>query len=151
LPRRNVDEIDNLEQDDELDASPDALEGPGDDEEVLDDEDLNEDLEELGPESLVEEEEEEEEEEDEDAHEEESLDELLTQRSSPSRRSADDAADDADILAFAPDRDDTITQELRTRIVPIKDRQEFVCKRCHLVKARSQLADAGRQLCRDCV
>jgi hypothetical protein len=42
-------------------------------------------------------------------------------------------------------------EPLPSVVVPIKDRQEFVCSNCHLVKARVQLADAARGLCRDCV
>jgi hypothetical protein len=36
-------------------------------------------------------------------------------------------------------------------IVPRRHRGEFVCRGCFLVKARSQLADAHRHLCLDCV
>src|SRR2546421_575309 len=35
--------------------------------------------------------------------------------------------------------------------VPPKRPDEFVCQSCFLVKHPSQLADAKRQLCRDCV
>ena len=48
---------------------------------------------------------------------------------------------------------DTIAplEPLPARVIPLKDRQEFVCNRCRLVKARVQLADSERGLCRDCV
>jgi hypothetical protein len=79
-----------------------------------------------------------------------SLDELLAQRAA-TRRGGDEADDDDDIMALASERDHGIADSAAARVIPIKDRQEFVCNRCHLVKAKSQLADAQRGLCRDCV
>jgi len=87
---------------------------------------------------------------DEEEGEEASLDELLAQRAAP-RRAADEPEEDNDIMALASERDVPVIEPLPTRIVPIKDRQEFVCNSCHLVKARSQFADEGRGFCRDCV
>lgn len=98
-----------------------------------------------------EDEEEEDLEEQDDEEGETSLDQLLARRSA-ARRGTDDAEDEDDILS--------LTSEVEpgekalpntTRVIPVKDRQEFVCFRCHLVKKRSQLADAERVLCRDCV
>jgi hypothetical protein len=61
--------------------------------------------------------------------------------------------------AEAPDEEDeTLTpssakgerlEPVDTRVVPIQS-TEFVCKRCYLVKHRSQLADKKKMLCRDC-
>jgi hypothetical protein len=79
-----------------------------------------------------------------------SLDELLAQRAA-ARRGGDDADDDEDLMALASEQDEPLAEVVATRVIPMKDRQEFVCNRCHLVKARSQLADAQRGLCRDCV
>jgi hypothetical protein len=79
-----------------------------------------------------------------------SLDELLAQRAA-SRRGSDDPDDDDDIMALATERHVKSTDTIIPRVVPIQDRAEFVCDRCHLVKAKSQLADAQRGLCRDCV
>ena len=82
--------------------------------------------------------------------EETSLDEILSQRAA-SRRGADDSDEDADdIMALTSEKDSPTVDALPTRVIPVKDRQEFVCNKCHLVKARSQLADADRMLCRDC-
>ncbi|MBV8960942.1 MAG: DUF4193 family protein, partial [Actinobacteria bacterium] len=47
-----------------------------------------------------------------------------------------------------PDTDDK--SEPATKVLP-KQPDEFVCQSCFLVKHPSQLADAKRQLCRDCV
>jgi Domain of unknown function (DUF4193) len=80
-----------------------------------------------------------------------SLDEILTARPSP-RRGREEPEEEEDIIgALVPDRDLVAIEPLPSVVVPIKDRQEFVCNKCHLVKARSQLADAERGLCRDCV
>jgi hypothetical protein len=79
-----------------------------------------------------------------------SLDELLAQRAA-ARRGGDEVEDDDDIMALASERTEKLTEASTARVIPIKDRQEFVCNRCHLVKAKSQLADPQRGLCRDCV
>lgn len=77
-----------------------------------------------------------------------SLEELLAQRSA--RRGSAETEDETDIMALVPGRD-TIEERISSRVIPIKDRQEFVCARCRLVKPRVQLADVERVLCRDCV
>jgi Domain of unknown function (DUF4193) len=79
-----------------------------------------------------------------------SLDELLAQHAA--RKGSDEVDDDDDeIMALQSERDQRFWGSATARVIPIKDRQEFVCNRCHLVKAKSQLADAQRGLCRDCV
>ncbi len=40
-------------------------------------------------------------------------------------------------------------EPLSVKVVP-QQSTEFVCKKCYLVKHRSQLADKRRTLCRDC-
>ena len=80
-----------------------------------------------------------------------SLDQLLSQRAA-ARRGRDDSDDDDDIMALASEKEPRGTADVPpSRFVPVKDRQEFVCRSCYLVKARSQLADADKMLCRDCV
>lgn len=80
-----------------------------------------------------------------------SLDELVAQRAA-ARRAVGELDDDGDIMALSSERDDDAVREpITPRVVPIKQRQEFVCNRCRLVKAKSQLADPQRGLCRDCV
>ena len=80
-----------------------------------------------------------------------SLEELLSQRASNRRAAGESDEDDDDIMSLASEKEPTGAETIRTKVIPIRDRKEFVCKRCHLVKARSQLADADRELCRDCV
>lgn len=88
---------------------------------------------------------------DEDEEDESSLEELLAQRAA-ARRGTDDSEDDEDLLSLASEPDTIPSLEpIPARVIPLKDRQEFVCNRCHLVKARVQLADSERGLCRDCV
>lgn len=89
---------------------------------------------------------------DEEEDDEASLEELLAQRAAGRRAAGDDSeSNEEDIMALASEREPTGAETIRTKVIPIKDQQEFVCKRCFLVKARSQLADEERMLCRDCV
>ena len=79
-----------------------------------------------------------------------SLDELLAERAA-SKRASDDNDDDADIMVLATEVHAPATEPLTpVRVAPVRDREEFVCRSCHLVKPRVQLADAERGLCRDC-
>lgn len=87
--------------------------------------------------------------ENEDDSDETSLDELLSQRAA-ARRTGDDSNEEDDIMALSSEPQSPTGEPLPTRVIPVKDRQEFVCSNCHLVKARSQLADEKRMLCRDC-
>jgi Domain of unknown function (DUF4193) len=113
--------------------------------EALDEEDLEEDLQAAEDEEEFEAGEEEEAEESTSA----SLDELLAQREA-ARRAAGEPEDDDDIMSLRSEPDD-VREPVTPRVVPIKQFQEFVCNRCRLVKAKSQLADPQRGLCRDCV
>lgn len=88
----------------------------------------------------------------EDEEDESSLEELLAQRAAARRGRGEDEEDDDGTLAGLANEPEVLAPvEPLSRIIPVKDRKEFVCRRCFLVKARSQLADAERQLCRDCV
>ena len=60
----------------------------------------------------------------------------------------DDAPDDDDAVIATITKDEKL-EPIETRVVPIQA-TEFTCKRCFLVKHRSQLADKKRTLCRDC-
>ena len=85
-----------------------------------------------------------------DESDETSLDELLAQRAA--RRAPDEADDETeDIMALSSEAGTPLREPLPSRVIPIRDREEFVCNNCHLVKKRVQLADAEKGLCRDCV
>ncbi|MEA2433169.1 MAG: hypothetical protein QOG54_626 [Actinomycetota bacterium] len=119
---------------------------------IEEDEDLEDDLEDLDDEDAVAEGLAMAGGDDEEGDEEASLEELLAQRAAGRRAAGDDSeSDEDDIMALASEKEPTGAETIRTKVIPIKDQQEFVCKRCFLVKARSQLADETRMLCRDCV
>jgi Domain of unknown function (DUF4193) len=132
----------------DLDASDDVVDDEDDDElTAVDEDDLEDDSEDSGAEDLQTEGEggEDDEEEDTDST---SLEELLARRSAARRGS--DSEDDADIMSFPSDRARD-PERLSVPVTPLKDRQEFVCRSCYLVKPRVQLADPERMYCRDCV
>lgn len=74
----------------------------------------------------------------------ESIQEILEKQ-----EDADEDADEDDAAVLATITKDERLEPVDTRVVPIQE-TEFVCKRCFLVKHRSQLADKKRTLCRDC-
>ena len=148
MARRDIDSdvLDPASEDDsdDLDTEDPDTEDPDEDRE-LDDSELDDD----DTDAELEADSELEDDDDDDDDSDESLDAVLSQES-PRRSHLPDDPDDPDEIDFA-DQPDPITAELRTRAEPVKDAQEFVCARCHLVKSRSQLADTERRLCRDCV
>jgi hypothetical protein len=77
----------------------------------------------------------------------ESIQDLLAKQENASEE-AEAATEDEDDTATALARDERL-EPLDTRVVPIQS-SEFTCKRCFLVKHRSQLADKKKMLCRDC-
>lgn len=76
----------------------------------------------------------------------ESIQELLVKQEAHAEE--EEAADEEEEGAVALTRDERL-DPVETRVVPIQA-TEFVCKKCFLVKHRSQLADKKRMLCRDC-
>lgn len=76
-----------------------------------------------------------------------SWDELLERRGAAGSEGDDDVID----LMSTPDPPEPVTEAQHARAVPLREGQEFVCRSCHLVKPRTQLADASRGLCRDCI
>lgn len=81
---------------------------------------------------------------------EESLDRILSERLAHSDEAVDDG-DDLDVAVGpepAPRRGVGVLVE-EPEVAPCRA-NEFVCRGCFLVRSRVQLADAPRQLCRDC-
>ncbi|HLB61554.1 MAG TPA: DUF4193 family protein [Actinomycetota bacterium] len=73
----------------------------------------------------------------------ESIEEILVKKEA--RVVEEDEDDDALVSLTREER----LEPLAVKVVPPQP-TEFVCKRCFLVKHRSQLKDKSRQLCRDC-
>jgi hypothetical protein len=78
-----------------------------------------------------------------------SLEALLDQRSA-ARRGTDDADEDEDFSDLSSEATRAETRA-KSKVAPLRNREEFVCKRCFLLKPKVQLADPERMLCRDCV
>lgn len=74
----------------------------------------------------------------------ESIQELLVKQ-----EAADEEEAEEDEVVVPLTREEKLAEPLEARVVPIQA-TEFTCKRCFLVKHRSQLADKKKMLCRDC-
>jgi hypothetical protein len=75
----------------------------------------------------------------------ESIQELIAKQETADEETSED--EDEVVLATLA-RDERL-EPLDTRVVPMQE-TEFTCKRCFLVKHKSQLADRKKMLCRDC-
>ena len=73
-----------------------------------------------------------------------SLEELIAKKED--RKPAEEEEEDESLLTV--EREERL-EPLAAKVVPPQP-TEFVCKKCHLVKHRSQLKDRAKQLCRDC-
>ena len=146
---------DNEIEEDAVDEVIDELDDELVDLDSLDDED--EDLAEDEDEESTEEEKDEEEDEEEaelavasdSDSEPTSLEALLDQRSA-ARRGIDDPDEDEDFSDLSSEATRAETRA-KSKVAPLRNREEFVCKRCFLLKPKVQLADPERMLCRDCV
>jgi hypothetical protein len=76
----------------------------------------------------------------------ESIQDLLAKQEAT--ETAKEPVEDEDVIPLDLTRDDR-AEPIDTKIVPMQE-TEFMCKRCYLVKHRSQLADKKKMLCRDC-
>jgi hypothetical protein len=77
----------------------------------------------------------------------ESIQDLLAKQET--RAEEEEAAEEEDEAAVATLTRDERLEPSESRVVPMQA-TEFMCKRCFLVKHRSQLADKKKMLCRDC-
>jgi hypothetical protein len=77
----------------------------------------------------------------------ESIQDLLAKQEA-TETAKESAEDEEDAIPVDLTRDDR-TEAIDTKVVPMQE-TEFMCKRCYLVKHRSQLADKKKTLCRDC-
>lgn len=76
----------------------------------------------------------------------ESIQELLVKQEARSEEA--EAPDEEDETLAATAKGERL-EPIETKVVPIQS-TEFVCKKCYLVKHRSQLADKKKMRCRDC-
>lgn len=74
----------------------------------------------------------------------ESIQELLVKQ-----EAAEEEETEEDEPVVPLTREEKLAEPLEARVVPIQS-TEFTCKRCFLVKHRSQLKDKKKMLCRDC-
>jgi hypothetical protein len=77
------------------------------------------------------------------SHGRESIEELIVKKEA---QAAEEDEDDDAVLALT--REERL-EPIAEKVVPPQS-SEFVCKKCYLVKHRSQLKDRARTLCRDC-
>ncbi len=76
----------------------------------------------------------------------ESIQDLLAKQES--REAQEEAATEEEDATVALTKAEAL-EAGESRVVPIQQ-TEFICKRCFLVKHRSQLANKKKMLCRDC-
>ena len=76
----------------------------------------------------------------------ESIEDTLAKKEEASEEPEED--DEPGMSIVREERDDR-AEPLAVKVVPPQP-TEFVCKRCFLVKHRSQLKDKAKGLCRDC-
>ncbi len=74
-----------------------------------------------------------------------SLEELLAKRSTDAEPADEEPEDDAILSVGREER----VESLSIKVVP-QQPTEFTCRKCFLVRHRSQLADKRRMYCRDC-
>jgi hypothetical protein len=78
----------------------------------------------------------------------ESIQDLLAKQEATETSKAAPEEAEEEVIPLDLARDDR-AEAIDTKVVPMQE-TEFMCKRCFLVKHRSQLADKKKTLCRDC-
>ncbi len=78
-----------------------------------------------------------------------SLEEFLQRRERGGRARADESDDEEALLEAIDEREGRGAESLTVKVVP-EQPDEFTCRRCFLVKHRTQLKDRRKMLCADC-
>jgi len=78
----------------------------------------------------------------------ESIQDLLAKQETREEAVAVEEAGEEDAALVSPAQDERL-EPVESRVVPMQA-TEFMCKKCFLVKHRSQLADRRKMRCRDC-
>jgi hypothetical protein len=77
------------------------------------------------------------------------LEEFLQRKERRSATRGEEVDDEEALLEAMEEREGRGTESLTVKVVP-EQPDEFTCRRCFLVKHRSQLRDRRRMLCADC-
>jgi hypothetical protein len=77
------------------------------------------------------------------------LEEFLQRKERRSAARSEEVDDEEALLEAMEEREGRGTESLTVKVVP-EQPDEFTCRRCFLVKHRSQLRDRRRMLCADC-
>jgi hypothetical protein len=77
------------------------------------------------------------------------LEEFLQRKERRTAVRGEEVDDEEALLEAMEEREGRGTESLTVKVVP-EQPDEFTCRRCFLVKHRSQLKDRRRQLCADC-
>lgn len=78
-----------------------------------------------------------------------SLEEFLQRRERGGRGRTEESDDEEALLEAMDEREGRGAESLTVKVVP-EQPDEFTCRRCFLVKHRTQLKDRRRMLCADC-
>ena len=78
-----------------------------------------------------------------------SLEEFLQRKERRAATRGEEADDEEALLEAMDEREGRESESLTVKVVP-EQPDEFTCRRCFLVKHRTQLRDRKRQLCADC-
>jgi hypothetical protein len=78
-----------------------------------------------------------------------SLEEFLKRQDRRSASRTEEADDEEALLEAMEEREGRGSESLTVKVVP-EQPDEFTCRRCFLVKHRTQLKDRKRMLCADC-
>ncbi len=77
------------------------------------------------------------------------LEEFLQRKERRASARAEETDEEEALLEAMEEREARGTESLTVKVVP-EQPDEFTCRRCFLVKHRSQLRDRKRHLCADC-
>jgi hypothetical protein len=77
------------------------------------------------------------------------LEEFLQRKERRAAARPEEVDDEEALLEAMEEREGRGTESLTVKVVP-EQPDEFTCRRCFLVKHRSQLRDRKRMLCADC-
>jgi hypothetical protein len=78
-----------------------------------------------------------------------SLEEFLKRQDRRTTSRTEDADEEEALLEAMEEREGRGSESLTVKVVP-EQPDEFTCRRCFLVKHRTQLKDRKRMLCTDC-